>query len=90
MDYATLDACGDAAPNVSDRPYLARISELADEANRIAGYLQAFIDRCRGGGTGEGKCGPVPVPSGHLGNIDRLTESLGRVDKLARELQTIG
>jgi hypothetical protein len=88
--YPESECAADVAGQTSDRPYLARISELADETNRIAGYLQAFIDRCRGGGNIEGKTGPTPVPSGHLGNLDRLTENLSRVDKLARQLQTIG
>ena len=74
----------------ADRPYLARIGESADELDRIAGYIQSFIDRCRG--TALGDCAPKvsPVPSGHFGQLDRLQDNLARVDKLARELQTIG
>ncbi len=73
-----------------DRPYLARISDAADELDLIAGYIQSFIDRCRGGGDSAKTGGPTPVPSGHFGQLDRLQDNLGRVDKLARELQTIG
>jgi hypothetical protein len=74
-----------------DRPYLARIADAADELDRIAGYIENFIDRCRGGGGSGAKLGaPTAVPSGHFGQLERLQDNLGRVDKLARELQTIG
>jgi hypothetical protein len=73
-----------------DRPYLAHLGELADEAALVASYIQDFIARCRGSQAGEAKTGPMPVPSGHLGNLERLTENMARLDKLARELQSIG
>ena len=90
MEYGVLGQVACAAEPAPDRPYLARISDAADELDRIAGYIQNFIDRCRGGGAATGNAGPTPVPSGHLGQLDRLQDNLARVDKLARELQTIG
>lgn len=79
----------DCAP---DRPYLARIEDAADELDRIAGYIQDFIDRCRGCALSQSAASGTlsPVPSGHFGQLDRLQDNLARVDKLARELQTIG
>lgn len=75
-----------------DRPYLARIGDAADELERIAGYIQNFIERCRGGGAtlADGAAKIAPITSGHFGQLDRLQDNLARVDKLARELQTIG
>jgi hypothetical protein len=90
MEYATLGhICAPEQGCSEDRPYLARIGDIADEAYIIGNYIQDFIDRCRGGGQASEKIGG-PVPSGHLGNLDRLQENIGRVDRLARELQTIG
>jgi hypothetical protein len=83
-----MATCTETTP---DRPYLARLGEVADELDRIGNYIECFIDRCRGGGRTEGSKGAVaPVPSGHLGQLERLTDNLSRVDKLARELQVIG
>lgn len=92
MEYtdAILKQTACYAGEGDDRPYLARISDIADEAERIAGYIENFIDRCRSGGALTGKTGPTPVPSGHFGQLDRLQDNLARIDKLARELQTIG
>jgi hypothetical protein len=95
MDYDARNQMAGAAAmqTVSpDRPYLARLGEVADQLDQIGNYIEQFIDRCRGGGRVEGAKagGPVPVPSGYLGQLERLTENLGRVDKLARELQVIG
>ena len=91
MEYNPLQTYGDEQACSPDRPYLARIGDLADEAARIATYLDGFIARCRGGISGDAKAGgPTPVPSGHFGQLDRLQDNLGRLDKLARELQTIG
>lgn len=90
MEYASNSTVPAGDTCVPDRPYLARISDYADEADRIADYIQMFIDRCRGGGNTAAANGPSPVPSGHLANLDRLQDNLARVDKLARELQSIG
>jgi hypothetical protein len=79
---------GDAA--CIDRPYLARIADAADELERIGSYIEDFIDRFRGGDLATQKVGPTPVPSGHFGQLERLQDNIVRVDKLARELQTIG
>jgi len=95
MDYdprnQTAGAASIQVPS-PDRPYLARLGDVADQLDQIGNYIEQFIDRCRGGGrlTDGAKAGPVPVPSGYLGQLDRLSANLERVDKLARELQTIG
>jgi hypothetical protein len=74
-----------------DRPYLARLGDVADELERVGDYLQAFIDRCRGAQASTAASSALnSVPSGHFGQLDRVQTNLGRVDALARELQTIG
>ena len=94
MEYGILAQSAGFQPEcVPDRPYLARIGDAADELERIAGYIQNFVDRCRGCGgntLSDGSTKIAPVPSGHFGQLDRLQDNLARVDKLARELQTIG
>jgi hypothetical protein len=77
------------AYDVGEQPPFARISDYADELGRIAGYIQDFLDRCRGTDNGA-KAMPTPVPSGHVGQLDRLGDNLHRVDCLARELQRLG
>jgi len=91
MDSPYLGTQQSANAIQPDRPYLGRISDMADEAERIGNYIEQFIDRCRGGASiVRSDTSTVPVSTGHLANLDRLTENLGRIDKLARELQTIG
>jgi hypothetical protein len=74
----------------TDRIPLERIGEYADELGRVAGYISDFIARCRGPQPEPENSKLSSVPSGHLGQIDRLGDQLHRVDCLARELQTIG
>lgn len=69
---------------------LDKIGMYANDLDAVASYIQAFLDRCRGGGDTAKLGGPTPVPSGHLGELERLGNALHRVDCLARELQTIG
>lgn len=80
-----------AAGQVVDRPYLARISDLADEAAKTGDLIELFIDRCRGGGRNEStKQATAPHPTGHLAQLDRLNQNLARVTQLACELSSIG
>jgi hypothetical protein len=79
---------GAVAVATSDRPPLDRISDYADDLERIAGYISDFLARCRGCEAANDKL--APVPSGHIGQLDRLADELHRVDCLAHELQTIG
>ncbi len=72
-----------------DTRALETLSTLADEAERSAELIAAFIGRFAGHG-GNGAAMVAPVPSGHSGQIDRLREALASIDKLARELGTIG
>jgi hypothetical protein len=78
-------ACG-----VTDSRPLDTIQFLADEAERSAHLIREFIERFRGSGDPAKGNGPVPVPSGHFGQLDRLRSALSSVDQLARELSTIG
>lgn len=87
MDYYGSPAQIDCT---TDRPYLHRISSLADEVERSAALVEEFIARCRGGGVADGARGTAPMPSGHFAQLDRLTEAVTKLDKLTRELGVIG
>ena len=88
MEYAT-DA--KYAPDCEAKP-LEAIPQIADEAERAATLISAFIVRFRHGHAGEAAKPTqlAPVPSGHAGQIDRLRNAVFEIDKLARELGTIG
>lgn len=73
-----------------DRPYLARLSDIEGELSRSAALIEEFIARCRGGIIAGGAKSSVPSDSGHLATLDRITEQMTRIDKMARELGTIG
>ena len=89
MDYAhTGDAvCADTKP-------LETIGAIADDAERAATYIAAFITRFRHGNmpsvAGANTTQLKPVPSGHHGQIERLRDAVFEIDKLARELGSIG
>lgn len=80
-------ACVDVTP-------LESISNIADEVERSATYIQSFITRFRHGHTDQPYTAASnqlrPVPSGHAAQITRLRDAVATVDQLARELQTIG
>ena len=78
-----------AESGLIDRPYLAMIENLADDAERSSALIEQFIGRCRGSqATGGDK--PQLVPSGHFGQLDRLSGAIGQLSNLARELRSIG
>lgn len=74
----------------NDRPPLARLGDIANDVCRVGGYIEDFISRFRGSEPTTGANKPEQVPCGHLGELERLTDAIHRVDCLARELQTIG
>lgn len=74
---------------IGDTRPLDTIATLADEAERSVHLITEFIDRFAGHGRA-GSAAVAPVPSGHSGQIDRLRAALNDIDKLARELGTIG
>lgn len=82
----------DQAKVDSDRPYLARLADIEEQLGRSADLIEQFIARCRGGGvqTISGPAGATPVASGHFAQIERIVEQMTRIDKLARELGSIG
>ena len=84
----------DGQISYGDSTPLDSISGIADEAERCAGYIEAFITRFHHGGVSQvvaAKAAQLtPLPSGHAGQIQRLRDAVASVDKLARELQTIG
>lgn len=73
---------------------LDSIGAIAEEAERAGTYISAFIARFRHGKIPEAAPGSIgqlkPVPSGHAGQIDRLRDAIATIDRVARELQTIG
>lgn len=83
----TAYACQAAAV---DRPILASIGDAADTAGKVANMVQAFIDRCRGGGSPAGATTGAPVPTGHFANLERLQENLKRLESLTGDLSEIG
>jgi hypothetical protein len=95
MEYdknAAYALAGAQSSNVAlDRPYLTRIGELADEAAKTGDMIEQFIGRCRGGGAGDETSRlSAPMPTGHLAQLDRLSQNLARVTQLACELNAIG
>jgi hypothetical protein len=53
--------------------------------------IEQFIGRCRGGGAGDETSRlSAPMPTGHLAQLDRLSQNLARVTQLACELNAIG
>ncbi len=88
MDYAQ-DCRAEAQVACTDSTPLDSLAVLTEETERSAHFIQEFIDRFRGSGSDK-VGGPTPVPSGHMGQIARLREAVSSVDKLARELRSIG
>ena len=87
-DYAYAgEACTENRP-------LENLSSIADEAERTATLISAFITRFRHGNpapaSGGDKAMLKPVPSGHHGQIERLRDAVSQLDKLARDLNTLG
>jgi hypothetical protein len=88
MDYAYEGTC---AAECDTKP-LETISAIADDAERTATLISAFITRFRHGHvpTTPEKTQPQPVPSGHAGQLTRLRDAVFNLDKLARDLNTLG
>lgn len=75
----------------ADRPYLARLTDIEIQLSQSADLMDEFVARCRGGGTNlSAKVSDAPVASGHFNTLERIVEQMTRIDKLARELGTIG
>jgi hypothetical protein len=92
MSYAILGGQDVYAVSESpDVPYLDRVVAIAEEAERSATLIEGFIARCRGGGIMSGaSAATAPMPSGHFAQLNRLRDAVSEIDKLARELGTIG
>jgi hypothetical protein len=90
MEYATLNPPSHGYPDQLDRPYFSRLSDIEGELARSADLIEEFIARCRGGGMAGNTKSPVPAASGHFAALDRVIEQMTRIDKLSRELGTIG
>lgn len=80
--YAGESACADVRP-------LENINAMADEVSVCADRLTSVLARFQGGGLDGAKAGPSPVPSGYLGQMDRLRGQIALVDKLTSELASI-
>lgn len=89
--YATADC----ANETSDRP-LDNVPYVAEEAEATAVLIRDFISRFRhgpqapSGGVLASGAKLTPVPSGHVGQLTRLRDAVAELNKLARELGTIG
>jgi hypothetical protein len=76
-----------------DMKPLETIANIAEEAERAGTLISAFITRFRHGSLPEpnsGRDGIKPVPSGHAGQLTRLRDAVATVEKLARDLGTLG
>ncbi len=90
MDYYQATMIDPAAHHGrGDTRALETLCILAEEAEKAAEQIASFIYRFTGHGGAESS-DIAPVPSGHSGQIDRLRKALAEIDKLARELGTIG
>jgi hypothetical protein len=69
---------------------LESIANIAEDAERSATLIEAFLTRFRHGQGGEKTSQVTPVPAGHRGQIERLRNAVCEIEKLARELGTIG
>jgi len=78
-----------AGEAVAPAAYLDGVSEIANQAERAADLIEAFIARFRGG-KAEQTPAPQPVPSGHSGQLERLARAVGTVCNLASDLRSIG
>jgi hypothetical protein len=87
--YAVLGAY--PSSETSERPYLARLMDIENQLAQSADLIEEFIARCRGGGVLNKVAGSAaPVATGHFAQIERVVEQMTRIDKMARELGTIG
>jgi hypothetical protein len=89
---AYVDSYDDPMKAECDTKPLEGLASIAEEAERAATLIDAFITRFRHGSgpIGTGTTQIKPVPSGHAGQLERLRDAVFTVDKLARELGTIG
>jgi hypothetical protein len=89
MDAAYAYECGP-----DETKPLETLSTIADEAERTATLISAFITRFRhghiSGNVGGEKATLAPVPSGHAGQLNRLRDAVSQLDMLARDLNTLG
>jgi hypothetical protein len=77
------------AENASDSRALDRLNYLATQAEGVGNIIDAFLDRCSGNGsTADDKL--REVPSGHLAQLERLSDALIRAERLAYALNDIG
>jgi hypothetical protein len=78
-------------PECETKP-LETVASIAEDAERAATLISAFIVRFRHGNSGDASKAAqlAPVPSGHAGQIDRLRAAVFEIDRLARELGTLG
>lgn len=88
-----MEEYGYAQSGAVDVKPLDTICNIADEAERTATLISAFIARFRHGDIPEQANAArqlQPVRSGHVGQLDRLREAVADANKLARELGTLG
>lgn len=69
---------------------LNQLEYMANRAEQQADHIERFIARFRGHPMGSDAARPVPVPSGHEGQIARLNEQLNRIESLTDSLASIG
>lgn len=83
----TTSACTDSPERALDALCLH-----ANSAERICERIEEFIDRCRGHepAMNAKSATLAQVPSGHFGQLERLSVALDRAENLARELANIG
>lgn len=74
-----------------DRPArgLDRLEDLAGFAERTGDVLERAIARYHGASARVEKDKPQAVPSGHMGQMNRLGEALDRLYSLANDIEQI-
>jgi hypothetical protein len=88
MDYES--AAAQQMPNKTPTA-LDCVSYLADDLNGSANRIETFLARFHGNATAERANGNISaVPAGHAGQIERLRDVAGRLEKLTSELGNIG
>jgi hypothetical protein len=95
MDYTQINQTvgGSVAarqyPDSPAAPIFDGVPQVAERAEMACDRLQRFLDRFHG--CGQDKASSVaPVPSGHIGQLQRLAASVDRLERIAGEIDQLG